>query len=65
MAEKKRVWCILEERRDALDWHDIESLQKTVEDLGAGNSAIKDWRKNQKDIVIFHDSRGRSFIGAS
>jgi hypothetical protein len=27
-----------------------DSPQKTAKDLGIGNTTIKDWRKNQKDI---------------
>jgi IS30 family transposase len=30
-----------------------ESLQKITEDLGVGNSTIKDWRRNRKDIQSF------------
>jgi hypothetical protein len=55
MVEKKnRVWCTLKQKMDALDWLDKgEHLQKNAKDLGVGNSTIKDWRKNLKNIQSF------------
>jgi transposase-like protein len=45
MAEKKkRVWCTLKQKMDALDKG--EGLQKIAKYLGVGNSTIKEWRKN-------------------
>jgi hypothetical protein len=39
---------------DALDRLDKgESAQKIAKDLGVGNSTIKDWRKNRKDVQSF------------
>jgi hypothetical protein len=51
--QKKRVWCTLEQKIDALDRFDKgESLQKIA--IGFGNSTIKDWKKkNRKDIQSF------------
>jgi transposase len=48
MAEKKkRVWCTLKQKMEALDrLNKGESLQKIAKYLGVGNSTIKDWRKN-------------------
>jgi transposase len=48
MAEKrKRVWCTLKQKMDALDRLDKgESLQKIAKHLGFGISTIRDRRKN-------------------
>jgi LysM repeat protein len=48
MAEKKkRVWCTLKQKMDALvQLNKGESLQKIAKDSGVGNSTIKDWRKS-------------------
>jgi hypothetical protein len=67
MAEKKtRVWCTLKQKMNAVDRLDKgDSLKKWLKIQVSEIQQSKPGEKSKGHPVIFHDSRGRSFIGVS